>query len=135
LRSRGDHGGALAEAERALAISPNLAGAHATFGATLIFSGRPKEGLAALEISLRLDPHGPMLPSRLNRLALGLYFSGEYEAAVEAAKRAVRSKPRLSAAISLARCGARPDGSDRRSQGSAREGHRGRAGLVRHVCP
>jgi adenylate cyclase len=93
LRSRGDHGGALAEAERALAISPNLAGAHATLGATLIFSGRPKEGLAALETSIRLDPHGPMLPTRLNRLALGRYFSGEYEAAVEAAKRAVRSNP------------------------------------------
>lgn len=29
----------------------------------------------------------------MNNLALGLYFSGEYEAAVEAAKRAVRSYP------------------------------------------
>jgi adenylate cyclase len=34
-----------------------------------------------------------MLPSRLNLLALGLYLSGEYKAAVEAAKRAVRSNP------------------------------------------
>ena len=34
---------------RALAISPNLAVAHTTLGATLIFSGRPKEGLAALD--------------------------------------------------------------------------------------
>jgi adenylate cyclase len=49
LRSRRDYGGALAEAEQALAISPNLASAHATLGAGLIFSGRPKEGLAALE--------------------------------------------------------------------------------------
>jgi adenylate cyclase len=93
LRSRGDYEGALAEAERALAISPNLASAHATLGAALIFSGEPKEGLAALETSIRLEPHGPMLSSRLNRLALGLYFSGEYAAAVEAARRAVRSNP------------------------------------------
>ena len=93
LCSRGDYEGALAEAERALAISPNLAGAHATLGATRIFSGRPKEGLAALETSIRLDPHDPLLPSRLNRLALGLYFSGEYEVAVEAAKRAIRLNP------------------------------------------
>jgi adenylate cyclase len=93
LCSCGDYEGALAEAERALAISPNLAVAHATLGATLIFSGRPKEGLAALETSIRLDPHDPTLPSRLNRLALGLYFSGEYEPAVKAAKRAIRLNP------------------------------------------
>jgi adenylate cyclase len=93
LCSRGDYEGALDEAERALAISPNLAGAHATLGATRIFSGRPKEGLAALETSIRLDPHDPLLPSRLNRLALGRYFSGQYEAAVEAAKRAIRLNP------------------------------------------
>jgi adenylate cyclase len=93
LWSRGDHEGALAEAERALAMSPNLAFAHATLGATLIFSGRPREGLVALGTSIRLDPHDPMLPSRLNLLALGLYFSCEYEAAVEAAKRAIRCNP------------------------------------------
>jgi adenylate cyclase len=93
LCSRGDYEGALAEAERALVISPNLAVAYATLGATLIFSGRPKEGLAALRASIRLDPLDPLLPSRLNRLALGLYFSGEYEAAVEAAKRAIRLNP------------------------------------------
>jgi len=52
LRSRGDYEGALAEAERALAISPNLASAHATLGAALIFSGEPKEGLTALEKSI-----------------------------------------------------------------------------------
>jgi tetratricopeptide (TPR) repeat protein len=135
LGSRGDYEGALAEAERALAISPNLAGAHATLGATRIFSGRPKEGLAALETSIRLDPYDPLLPSRLNRLALGLYFSGQYEAAVEAAKRAIRLNPRLSDATSLARRGARPDGSDRGSEGSLGEGHRNRTGLIRHVRP
>src|SRR5262249_2913432 len=31
--------------------------------------------------------------NRLNTLAAGLYLSGEYEAAVEAAKRAVRANP------------------------------------------
>jgi adenylate cyclase len=63
------------------------------FGATLIFSGRPKEGVAALERSIRLDPRDPRLVGRLNQLALGLYFSREYEAAVEAAKRTIRSYP------------------------------------------
>ena len=74
-------------------MSPNLALAHGTLGETLIFSGRPKEGLAAVRTAIRLDPHDPKLAMRLNNLALGLYFSGEYEAAVEAAKRAVRANP------------------------------------------
>ena len=95
LYSRGDYEGALAEAARALAMSPNLASAHATLGATLIFSGQPREGLVALERSIRLDPHNPALPSHLNLLALGLYFSGKYEAAVEAANRAIRSNPNV----------------------------------------
>lgn len=89
----GDYEGALAEAGIALALSPNLALAHGTLGETLIFSGRPKEGLAAVHTSIQLDPHDPKLAIRLNNLALGLYFSGEYEAAVEAAKRAVRANP------------------------------------------
>ena len=76
-------------------MSPNLASAHATLGATLIFSGQPREGLVALERSIRLDPHNPALPSHLNLLALGLYFSGKYEAAVEAANRAIRSNPNV----------------------------------------
>jgi adenylate cyclase len=96
LRGRGDYDGALAEAERALALSPNLASAHGVFGATLIFSGHPRDGLVALERSIRLDPHAADLAAqgyRLNTLALGHYFCGVYEAAVEAAKRAIRSDP------------------------------------------
>jgi adenylate cyclase len=89
----GDYEGALAGAEIALAMNPNLALARGTLGETLIFSGRPREGLAAVQAAIRLDPHDPKLANRLNNLALGLYFSGEYEAAVEAAKRAVRSYP------------------------------------------
>jgi adenylate cyclase len=93
LWMRGDYDGALAEAQRALATSPNLARGHANLGSALIFSGRPKEGITAIETSLRLDPQDPLLPSRLNTLTLGLYFAGEYEAAVQVAKRAVRSNP------------------------------------------
>ena len=93
LWRRADFEGARAEAERALAMTPNLASAHDMLGATLIFSGRPKEGIAALEKSIRLDPREPRLAHRLNRLALGLYFTREYAAAVEVANRAIRSYP------------------------------------------
>ena len=91
LYRQGDYEGGLAEAEQALSISPNLADAHGERGATLIFSGRLKEGLAALERCVRLDPRRSAV--RLNQIALGLYLSREYEAAVEAAKRAIRLYP------------------------------------------
>jgi len=93
LRVRGDYEGALAEIERALAISPNLAGAHAERGAILIFSGRPKEGLAALQRCIRLDPRHPTMARSLLHETMALYFCRDYEAAIEAAKRAIRSYP------------------------------------------
>jgi adenylate cyclase len=93
LWTRADYDGALAEVERALATTPNLAFAHHMRGTTLIFSGRPKEGVAALERSIRLDPREPREAVRLNQLALGLYFCRDYAAAVGVAKRAIRSFP------------------------------------------
>jgi adenylate cyclase len=93
LFCRADYEGALAEAELALAMTPNLAFAHHMLGAALIFSGHPKEGLIALEKSIRLDPRDPRSDLRLNQMALGLYFSRDYAAAVEVAKRAIRSYP------------------------------------------
>jgi adenylate cyclase len=93
LRVRGDHESALVEAERALAARPNSALGHQTLGAILIFSGRPKEGLAALQRSIRLDPRAPGSADRLNHMVVGLYFSREYAATVDAAKRVIRSYP------------------------------------------
>ncbi|HZT86728.1 MAG TPA: tetratricopeptide repeat protein [Stellaceae bacterium] len=93
LLTRGDFEGARAEVERALAISPNLASAHGILGSTLIFSGSPKEGLAALERGIRLDPRDPRSGVSVNQVVLGLYFCREYEAAIEAAKRVISSYP------------------------------------------
>jgi adenylate cyclase len=93
LLLRGDLDGALAEHERALAISPNLAFAHGERGTTLVFSGEPEEGLASLRISIRLDPRDAFSAIRLMHVASALYFSRQYEASVEAAKRTIRSYP------------------------------------------
>jgi adenylate cyclase len=93
LYRRGDYDGGLAEVERSLATSPNLAHAHGVLGAILVFSGRPKQGLAALERSIRRDPRGPQRVIRLNQIAVGLYYSREYEAAVEMAKQVIREYP------------------------------------------
>jgi adenylate cyclase len=70
-----------------------LADAHGALGVTLTFAGRPKEGLAALETCIRLDPHAASLVYRLVQVAVALYFCREYAAAVEAMKPAIRSFP------------------------------------------
>ena len=59
----------------------------------LTYSGRPKEGLAALKTCIRLDPRAPSLVYRLFQIADALYFCREYAAAVEAARHAIRSFP------------------------------------------
>ena len=93
LLARGDHQGASSQAEQALTICPNLAAAHGALGVALAYWGRPREGLAALKTCIRLDPRAPSLVNRLNQVALAHYFCRDYEAAVEAAKRAIRSFP------------------------------------------
>ena len=89
----GDYEGTLAEIERALTISPNLAIAYGALGQALIYSGRPKEGLDPLEKYLWLDPRDPFLGIAGLQVAVGHYFCREYEAAVEAAQRVIRSYP------------------------------------------
>jgi adenylate cyclase len=89
----GDAEGALLEIQRALAMSPNLGNAHESLGDTLTWSGRPKEGLSALQKYIRLDPRSPMLAVGLQQIANAHYFCREYEAAAEAARRVIRSYP------------------------------------------
>jgi adenylate cyclase len=89
----GDYEGALAEARRALAISPNLASAHRALGTTLIFAGEPRKGLVALQTSIRLDPRDPLLPWHLNRMAIAHYFARDYGPAVDTARQLIRLYP------------------------------------------
>jgi adenylate cyclase len=77
----------------ALAISPNLANAHGVLGAVLMWSGQPAKGRAAIERSIRLDPRNPNLNLRLVDITISHYLSREYDAAVEAGKRGIRSFP------------------------------------------
>jgi adenylate cyclase len=93
LLARGDHQGAREEAERALALCPNLAAAHGALGVVLAYSGRSGDGVAALKACIRLDPRGPSLVNRLNQVALALYFCRDYASSVDAAEFAIRSFP------------------------------------------
>jgi len=93
LMRRGDYAGALAEIERALAISPNLADAHEALGSVLTRSGHPTEGRIAVEKCIRLDPRNPNNNLQLLVITISYYLAGEYDAAVEAAKRGIRAYP------------------------------------------
>ena len=93
LNARGDHRGALAEAQVALDLCPNLAAGHGALGVILAYSGQPREGLVSLETCIRLDPRDPSLVNRLSQVTLANYFCRDYEAAVEAAERAIRMYP------------------------------------------
>ena len=93
LFGRGDHRGALAAADRALALSPNLASGYFQRGTALIYSGRPQEGIRDLQTSLRLEPRGPNLAQSLYHMVTGFYFSRAYDHAVEAAEHLIQSFP------------------------------------------
>jgi adenylate cyclase len=93
LFARGDHRGALAEADRALALSPNLAAGYFQRGTALIYSGRPQDGLKDLQTSLKFEPRGSNLATTLHHVVMGFYFSRAYDEAVEAAQDLVRSFP------------------------------------------
>jgi adenylate cyclase len=93
LGTQGDYQGALAAIEHAIALNPNLAIAHGTKGGMLIFSGQPEKGLAALEHGIRLDPRHPRAGVLLNQVVIGLYLMRDYQSAVEAARRVLRSYP------------------------------------------
>jgi adenylate cyclase len=93
LWQRGDHEGALAEANVSLALTPNLASGHHIAGMAQLMSGLPKEALASLKTSIRLDPRGPRLVICLLQVAVALYFLRQYDASVDAARRTIRSFP------------------------------------------
>ena len=55
----GHHERALAALERAVALGPNNADMRALNALVLNYIGRPEEGLADIELAVRLNPHHP----------------------------------------------------------------------------
>ncbi len=89
----GDTEAVLSEIEVALMANPNLPQAHGTKGVALMCKGQYEQFLDSVRTCIRLDPHYPQVPMRLSQVALGLYFTRDYEAAAEAAQRVIRSYP------------------------------------------
>ena len=92
---------AIAAGERAIALNPNGAHAHAWLGYILCVSGRPQEGLVLLQKAIRLNPIPPNW--YLGHLAMAYRMTGRYEDALEVSQQVLNLNPDdLSAHLSLA---------------------------------
>jgi adenylate cyclase len=82
---------AVAEAERAVTLDPNVAENLYYLGYVLCLAGRPEEALPLIESAERLNPFP--LPLQLVAMGFAYRLTGRYEKAIEAAKRAIRVEP------------------------------------------
>jgi adenylate cyclase len=80
---------ALAEAQRAIDLNPNLAIAHNALGWTRIFVGNFTEALEPLHTAIRLSPHDPLSYLFFYNIALAHYHLHNYEEAVHFAERSL----------------------------------------------
>jgi len=71
---------AIAEAERAIDISPNDSGGHATFAWALYSAGRFAEAAEVMKRAMRLSPYYPIW--YLSNLGEALTMAGQYEEAI-----------------------------------------------------
>jgi TolB-like protein/Tfp pilus assembly protein PilF len=82
---------AIANCERAVSLDPNSAENSVWLGVVLTWAGRAEEAVKYLEYGLRLNPLPPV--SVFNNLAVAYRDSGQYEKAIEAAKKALQLEP------------------------------------------
>ncbi|APG84979.1 adenylate cyclase [Sinorhizobium americanum CCGM7] len=80
---------AVAEAQRAVDLNPNLALAHLGLGWARIYTGQCAEALDSLHTALRLSPHDPLTYLFLDRLALAHYHLANYDEALRSSERGV----------------------------------------------
>jgi adenylate cyclase len=82
---------AISEGERAIALTPNGADAHAHLAMTLHYVGRPEEAIALFKKAIRLNPMPPNW--YLFSLADAYCFTGQYEEAIANAQKALQRNP------------------------------------------
>ena len=88
---QGQHEKSLAQAERAVALNPNMAVPNVQLGAALFRVGRYEEAIQSLEKGIRLDPKGPM--PYFAFLGHAYCYAGRYEDAIATFKKAIDLDP------------------------------------------
>jgi adenylate cyclase len=102
------HDHAIVEGERAVALDVNDADSYVSLGNTLVFAGRPGEGIQLIEKAMHLNPRYP--PRYLNLLGLAYRKAGRCEEALVPLKKALTLSPnfgpvRYNAAVCYAELG------------------------------
>ena len=85
------HDMAIREAERSIALAPNLAEGHESLGNALHYSGRSEEALACFDRAMALNPYYPDM--FLHFQAQAMFQLGRYEDAVASLKRRLVRNP------------------------------------------
>jgi len=86
------HRAALAEAQRAIDLSPNFALGYYALGWARVFIGHFAEAIDPLMRCLRLNPNDPQSFLFISQIALAHYHLGNYDESVHYAERALRSR-------------------------------------------
>ncbi len=87
---RGEYDSAIVELRTAIDLNPSLALAHLGLGLALLDSGHPQEAISEFDAAMRLSPRDPLMWAFLNARAGARMFLGDYEAAVEDARRSIQ---------------------------------------------
>jgi TolB-like protein/class 3 adenylate cyclase/Tfp pilus assembly protein PilF len=84
---------AIRVARYAIDLNPNLAEAYTTLGFALIFCGDLEAGLAACQKAERGSPRNSRGTYLYDAMGHGYFFLGDYEKAIEVAKKGLRQDP------------------------------------------
>ena len=87
----GEHAGARAEAEQAIALNPNDPDVLGRVGQTLVFAGEHERAIETVTRAIELDPFTPA--QWLNFLSRAHYFLGHDETAAQIAKACIAKAP------------------------------------------
>ena len=79
---QGQHEAAIAAADTAIDLNPNMALAHFGRAHALWHAGRPAEAITSHDDAMRLSPHDPMMWAYMASKAIALVMLGEMEEAV-----------------------------------------------------
>jgi TolB-like protein len=82
-----------AECERALALNPNLASAHAQIGLAKVFDGHPEETESHEREALRVSPHDTEAGFWVAYMAIAKLYLGAYEDALGLYRRSIELNP------------------------------------------
>jgi tetratricopeptide (TPR) repeat protein len=88
--------------DRALALSPNLAGAWLDSGLARVWLGEPDAAIEHLARAMRLSPLDPQIHRMLYATAYAHFYAGRYDMASSWAEMALREQPESHQALRIA---------------------------------